>query len=176
MTTLKPTGKKFGIGRLVANLASQNPAVRLSARESLIDLRSSEVTRALVAELVDPREHVRWEAAKALSVLADPVSAPALVQALEDDNEGVRWLAAEGLISLGKKGLMAVLSALTKRASSTTFCHGAHHVLRNVDQGHVAEIIAPVLGALAESQPGVSAPVAAYNALICLKVGNDSDM
>ena len=172
MTRLKPTREKFSIGRMVADLASENPVVRLTARESLIDLRLSRVTTALVGELVDPREHVRWEAAKALSVLADPVSAPALVQALEDDSEGVRWLAAEGLIALGKRGLMAVLSALTKRASSTTFCRSAHHVLREFDRGHTAGIIAPVLVALVESQPGVSAPVAAYSALVSLKVGN----
>jgi HEAT repeat protein len=156
---------------LVSKLASESPVERQGARDFLVALRSNEVTAALVAELTDPRENVRWEAAKALVALADPVSAPALVHSLEDDSEDIRWLAAEGLIALGKKGLMSVLSALMKRSASVAFCEGAHHVLRACDRGRTAEIVAPVLAALSESEPGVSAPPAAYKALSDLKIG-----
>jgi HEAT repeat protein len=171
MTVPSRIDTKAGVDSLVNDLANKDPVVRQRARESLVTLRTNEVTAALVAELTDPREHVRWEAAKALSALKDPVSAPALVNALEDENGDVRWLAAEGLISLGKTGLMAVLSGLEKRAGSTTFCQNAHHVLHGCSREGNAKTIAPVLVALSESEPGVSAPPAAYAALLALKVG-----
>lgn len=174
MATLNSTNTKIEIQELVAKLASDDPVLRQLARQSLVALGSSEVTAVLVAELSDPRGHVRWEAAKALLAVADPVSAPALVHALEDYNEGVRWLAAEGLVALGRTGVMAVLSALMKRAASIQFCEGAHHVLRACDEQSVAHIVAPVLAALAKSGPGISAPAAAYKALMDLTIGASS--
>jgi len=163
------TEKTCDLNSLVSDLASKDSVTRQRARESLIAIRSNDVTTALVTELTDPREHVRWEAAKALAALRDPVSAPALVHALEDDSEDVRWLAAEGLVALGKAGLMAVLSGLQKRASSTAFCRSAHHVLYGCSQEGNAKTVAPVLTALAGPEPGISAPPAAYRALVNLK-------
>lgn len=160
------------IGGLLAQLTSDDPVQRKLARESLVALGSSDVTAALVAELIDPRQHVRWEAAQALIALADPVSAPALVLALEDYNEGVRWLAAEGLIALGNQGVTAVLSALIKRAASSVFCDGAHHVLRACGDKRTVDIVAPVLLALSRSEPGISVPNAAYKALSKITAGS----
>lgn len=171
MTVRKPSYKDNEVAELVAALASHDPIARQVARDSLVTLGSNEVTAALVAELSDPREHVRWEAAKALSALADPMSAPALVRALEDDSEDVRWLAAEGLIALGRKGVMAVLSALSTRAGSVSACESARQVLRAFPQGRIADTIAPVLAALSESEPGVSVPPAAYAALLAITDG-----
>lgn len=168
MTVIEPSKK---VAALVAELANRDPSARQLARESLVALRSNEVTAALVAELNDPRQHVRWEAAKALAAIADPVTTPALVQALEDDSDDVRWLAAEGLVALGESGVLAVLSALIKRAASVPLCESAHHVLRACDRGPTAENIAPVLAALSEAEPGVSVPPAAYAALLRFKVG-----
>lgn len=162
---------KDNVEGLVAQLASEDAVERISARESLVALRSSDVTAALIGELIDPREHVRWEAAQALVALADPVSAPALVLALEDYHEGVRWLAAEGLIALGNQGVMVVLSALIKRATSTVFCEGAYHVLRACSDQRTVDIVAPVLLALSRSEPGISAPNAAYKALSAITAG-----
>ena len=172
MATLsRPTRTTKVVDSLVADLANKDSVVRQRARESLVALGSNEVTTALVAELTDPREHVRWEAAKALAALKAPVAAPALVHALDDDSGDVRWLAAEALVALGKTGLMAVLSGLIKRASSTAFCRSAHHVLHDCSQEVNAEAIAPVLVALDGPEPGVCAPPAAYAALMDLKVG-----
>ena len=162
--------EKNEVERLVAQLASDDAVQRMAARESLVALRSSDVTAALVAELVDPREHVRWEAAQALVALADPVSAPALILALED--ESVRWLAAEGLIALGRQGVMVVLSALIKGAPSNVLCEGAYHVLRACTDKRTADILAPVLFALSRSEPGISAPNAAYKALREITAGS----
>jgi hypothetical protein len=170
-TVSNPIRTTIDVDSLVTDLANEDPVARQTARESLVALGSNEVTAALVAELTDPREHVRWEAAKALTALKAPVSAPALVHALDDDNRDVRWLAAEGLVALGKTGLMAVLSGLTKRANSTAFCRRAHHVLHDCSQEGNSKAIAPVLVALDGPEPGVCAPPAAYAALMDLKVG-----
>jgi len=116
--------------------------------------------------LIDPRTHVRWEAAKALQAIADPVSAPALLHALEDENEDVRWVAAEGLIALGKIGLLTVLSGLMKRAGSVAYCSSAHHVLSGCKTD--ANVITPVQAALEQLDSAVTAPPAAFAALVAL--------
>jgi len=175
MTSPK-TRIRTDVNTLVVQLASDDPVVRKKARESLVALGSSEVTAALVAELADPRDHVRWEAAKALAARADPVTAPALVNAMDDDNPDVRWVAGEGLVALGKTGLLAVLHALTKRASSLTFRQSASHVLQNCSQYGNTDTLAPVLLALADWEPGVAAPEAAYHALLNLKVGTRQEV
>jgi hypothetical protein len=90
---------------------------------------------------------------------------------LDDENEDIRWLAAEGLIALRKAGLMAVLSGLIKRAGSTAFCQGAHHVLSGCSHEGNAKAIAPVLAALTGLEPGVCVPPAAFDALMDLQVG-----
>lgn len=164
--------EKSEVEALVAQLASKDAVQRMSARKSLVALRSSDVCVALVAALNDPREHVRWEAAQALVALADPASAPALVLALED--ESVRWLAAEGLIALGDQGVMVVLSALIQGAPSNLLCEGAHHVLRACRDKRMVDILAPVLFALSRSEPGISAPNAAYKALSEITAGSST--
>ncbi len=149
-------------------LASSDPVVRENSRQKLIENAGVDVTRALVAALIDTRSHVRWEAAKALQAIADPITAAALMNALDDEDEDVRWVAAEALIALRAPGLMEVLSGLIKRARSTAFCTSAHHVLHGFRDGRHAAIVAPVLEALEHSEPGVTAPTAAYRALVTL--------
>lgn len=170
MTAQEPQ-ENTDVQTLVTQLASDNLRVRKTARESLVTLGSHDVTAALVAELSDPRDHVRWEAAKALAALADPVSASALVNALDDDNADVRWVVGEALIALGKTGIMAVLHALTKRASSLTFRESAAHVLHDRLQLGYSNILAPVKTALRGWEPATSVPQAAYDALLDLKTG-----
>jgi HEAT repeat protein len=161
------------IRRLVAQLADDDASKRMESREQLVHLRSHEVARELVGAMIDPRTHVRWEAAKALQAIADPVSAPALMHALEDENEDVRWVAAEALISLGKVGLLTVLSGLTKRAGSVAFCRSAHHVLS--ESMTYTHVIAPVRAALEDLDRAISAPFAAIEALITLSQMPDTD-
>ena len=68
-------------------------------------------------------------------------------------------------------------TALIKRARSTDFCRGAHHVLHHLCKIKVpckkmnTETIAPVLEALEKTHPAVTAPPAALKALTLLKVG-----
>ena len=156
------------IPQLVAQLASKDPVARETSREQLVSIGGLEVTRALVGELTDPRAHVRWEAAKALADIADPVAAPGLMHALEDDDEDVRWVAGEAMIALGVVGLKTVLSGLTRRAGSLEFCKAAHHVLHELRPKGYAETVEPVLKTLEMSEPGVTAPPAAFNALVAM--------
>lgn len=70
--------------RLVADLASSNPQVRVNAV-----LRFTRYGRAGTAVLVDVlRRHerldVRWYAAYILGLIGDPIAVPALIQALDD--------------------------------------------------------------------------------------------
>jgi HEAT repeat protein len=161
--------------RLLEELKGSDPVQRESARQALVRLGTPEVTVALVGELLDPRQQVRWEAAKALGSLADPVSASALLEALDDNDEDVRWVAAEGLIALGRTGLLAALHGLTKHSRSNAFRKSAHHVLHELlKRGEVPGVIAPVLAALEEADSAISAPPAAYHALLALKVGTST--
>ncbi len=161
---------EYDLAELIAHFADDDPATRQSSRDELVRRGGPDVTRALVVELNDPRPLVRWEAAKALLTLADPIAAPALLHTLEDEDPDVRWVSAEGLVALGETGLVTVLSGLTRRARSPEFCKCAHQVLHDLKKttGH-AELIAPVLVALERSEPGVTAPVAAFAALKQLK-------
>lgn len=171
MSGIESGGPPAEVATLISSLASDNPVTRQGAREELAALGTPDVVRALIGELNDPRDQLRWEAAKALAAIADPAAAPALVHVCDDDNEDVRWVAAEGVIALGRPGLLALLSGLTKRAGSTAFCRSAHHVLHDLSRKGFHEVTAPVLKALEHSEPGVSAPPAAYAALVTLMVG-----
>jgi hypothetical protein len=157
------------LSSLLLELGGKEPAARERARKSLVAIHSHEVAAALAARLASPDKQVRWEAAKALVELADPDFAPALVVALEDESEEVRWLASHALIVLGIHGVMSVLQAIMRRASSSVLCEGAHHVLRAVDLGEHAAIVAPVLAALEAFEPGVAVPPAAYRAWLAFE-------
>ena len=109
----------------IEELASKDGVVRERARKALVSANSHEVVHALIAELVDPRNQVRWEAAKALSEIADPVAAIPLVHAMHDENSDVAWVASEGIAAMGEPGLLAVLSGLTRVASTVVVRH--HH-------------------------------------------------
>ncbi|MBS0202547.1 MAG: HEAT repeat domain-containing protein [Planctomycetes bacterium] len=158
--------------QLIAQLAHDQAAVRMKARDQLVHQGGQQVTRELVQAMIDPRAHVRWEAAKALQAIADPVSASALMNALEDEDQDVRWVAAEALVSLGKVGVLTVLSGLTNRAGSLEFCRSAHHVLRKSQTD--AEVVARVQAALELLDCAIAAPPAAFNALVVLSHASEA--
>ena len=158
--------RETDIRRLTGQLADEDGVVREQSRNELIQRGGHDVTRALVTALIDPRTHVRWEAAKALQVIADPVAAPALMHVLDDDDSDVRWVAGEALIALGHVGLLTVLSGLIKRAGSIAFCTSAHHVLHEMKA--CGDSVAQVLESLEQLEPAMTAPPAAYKALMAL--------
>lgn len=152
------------IGSLIAELSRKDGLVRERARQSLVAIGAPAVA-SLIEALANPNELLRWEAAKALGEIGNPTAAPALVAALEDNVFDVRWLAAKGLISLGSEGLVPLLEALIERSDSLWLRQGAHHVLHDVSEGGLKEILRPVLAALDDIEPSVEVPFAAKTVL-----------
>ena len=158
-----------GIPELIAALATSSPVARKKAREALVALGGQAVP-ALIQLLSHGQSHVRWEAAKALGAIADPIAASALVNALEDRDGDVRWLAAEGLAALGRDALQPLLAALMEQSDRDWLCEGAHHVCRALlKKKGLAPILRPLLAALDEHEPTLTAPAAAYAALSRLR-------
>ncbi len=159
------------IEQLVDKLCADDGATRMKAREQLVKMGGIDVTRALMIEMNDPRRDVRWEAAKALVAIADPIAASALAHHLSDQDGDIRWLAAEGLAELGEPGLLVVLNASMRQASGSDFCKAAHHAFKEFRKHRVhSEQLDKVIEACEASEPGVSLPVAAYEALQQIKV------
>ena len=157
------------IKQLIAKLSDEDSQVRSAAREELVEIGGPEVTNALMLELLDTRPYVRWEAAKGLVPLRDASTAASLLHAMDDEDADVRWVAGEGLVVLGTTGLMTVLSGLIRNARSIQFCQAAHHVLNEFKKYGNADLLAPVINALEHSEPAVTVPPVAFQALKHLK-------
>jgi HEAT repeat protein len=149
---------------LVNDLASEDGLVRVKARKSLVET-GKPVVKPLVEALASKKQWVRWEAAKALGQIGDTAATQALIKALEDKMFDVRWLAAEGLISLGDKVLVPLLQAIMARPGSLWLQEGVHHVLHNLEGGHLNKTIDPILRALEGFEPAVETPPAVERAL-----------
>jgi HEAT repeat protein len=163
-------GDKAGpktIPALIADLNSRDGLVRVKARKALVAIGHRSV-KPLVKALASKKQWVRWEAAKTLSQIGDPAATQALIKALEDKNFDVRWLAAEGLDSIGQEAIVPLLQALEKHPDSSWLREGTHHVLHNLEGGHLNRTLNPVLLALEGFEPSVEAPLAAAKALNAL--------
>jgi HEAT repeat protein len=152
----------------VKELSSIDWLVRVKARRNLVEIGGPAV-EPLTKALSSRNRWMRWEAAKALGQIGDPEAAQALVRALEDKIFDVRWLAAEGLISIGKKALVPLLEALLERSDSPWMREGAHHVLHDIDNSGISEIILPILNALEGMEADLEAPIMAEAALSKLR-------
>ncbi len=165
------------ISLLTEQLADKDGMTREGARKQLVEIGGHDVTRALVVKLNDLRRDVRWEACKALISIADPIAATALVHRLHDQDSDIRWLAAEGVAQLGEQGLFATLNAAIYNASNSDFCRAAHQALKEFQRHAVhATELAPVIEACENSEPAVSLPVAAFNALQQIKGTNEETL
>jgi HEAT repeat protein len=153
---------------LIADLTSDDGVIRVKARRELVSC-GDEAVELLIKALADPNQWVRWEAAKALGQIGSPEATQALVEALEDRMFDVRWLAAQGLITIGPEAVIPVLKALIERADSTWMREGAHHVLHDLAQGELKEVLRPVLAALEDVDSPVEVPLVAQAALNALK-------
>ncbi|MBN2463041.1 MAG: HEAT repeat domain-containing protein [Dehalococcoidia bacterium] len=149
---------------LIADLTNDDGVVRVKARSSLV-LSGDKAVEPLIEALAAPNQWVRWEAAKALGQIGNPAATNALVKALEDKMFDVRWLAAQALINIGTEAIMPVLKALIERADSTWMREGAHHVLHDLAQGELKEVLRPVLAALEDVDSSVEVPLVAKTAL-----------
>ena len=158
------------IASLMCDLASRDGTVRQRAREKLVGIGKPAVP-ALTERLWATGSQLRWEAGKALIEIADGRAARALVACLEDKDAGTRWVAAEALIALKHDALVPLLEALIDQSDSVWVREGAHHVLHDLAEGELREILGPVLAALEGPAPDTVAPVFAAEALEELATG-----
>jgi len=87
--------------RLIADLRSADPAVRLNAAGGLRELRDPKALEPLIAALKDEDAAVRFQSAAALGELGDPLAIGPLIGALMDRDKDVRWAATFALRDLG---------------------------------------------------------------------------
>jgi HEAT repeat protein len=149
----------------LASLASPDVLERDRARHRLVWAGSASLG-PLIAALPDADRIARWEIVKALGEIRDAAAAPALIELLDDQRFDLRWLAAEGLIALDQDGIPPLLRSLEHAAWDNVWLReGAHHILRSQLSGPLGPTIAPVVAALEGSEPGLSVPLAAFQAL-----------
>jgi len=148
----------------IGALGSEERAEREAARHALVSAGRAAVP-ALLRMLSDSRTRVRWEATKALVDIADPRTARAFVHLLEDPESGVRWLAAEGLVGLGDEGLPVLLMALESGGHSAYLREGAHHVVSELHEWRLVDLLTPLARALEAPQADVHVPIAACHVL-----------
>jgi HEAT repeat protein len=151
----EPTTDPARLSTLVSTLRSSDYGERVDARQALEKIGHPAVG-PLVELLADPSHQARWEAAKTLVAIADADASPALVEALLDEEFDVRWLAAEALIAIGHDGLEPLLRALEEHPESVWLRQGAHHVLHDLKDPALRELMAPTLDALESLEPEIN--------------------
>jgi HEAT repeat protein len=152
----------------IAELANKSGFARVDARDYLVSMKEKAVPH-LTEALKSDNQWVRWEAAKALAKIGDPAASQSLINALEDKMFDVRWIAAEGIIAIGRKALIPLLSALTKRDDSLWLREGAHHVIHDLMREDLKAVFSPILDAIEKPQGKLAVPLAAETALNELK-------
>ena len=165
-------GKK-SIKLLINELASEDGVERVKARKSLVNIGYTAVG-PLVEAMASRQEWVRWEATKTLAQIGDPSATQALIGALHDNTSDVRWLAAEGLIHIGNAAIKPLLKALIEHPDSLWMREGVHHVLHDLPESGLKNLLRPVLHALEDTEPSLEAAVAAEAALNLLMAGSRS--
>ena len=149
---------------LIARLSDSNAVVRETSRNQLIEAGDETVVRALIKLLSHQESRTRWEAALALQKIASPIAAEALMNAMDDEDANVRWVASRALSALGMTGVRTVLSGLINRSQYVSFRASAHHVLRDLQS--CTSVVDKVLESLASPEPALTAPCAAYHAML----------
>jgi HEAT repeat protein len=161
------------IKSLIADLDSEDGITRVKARKSLVNTGHIAVG-PLVEALASRQEWVRWEATKTLAQIGDPSATQALISALHDKTFDVRWLAAEGLIHIGDRAVKPLLKALIEHPDSRWIRDGVHHVLHDLPENDIKEMVRPVLHALEDTEPSLESAIAAEAALNLLTVSTKS--
>jgi HEAT repeat protein len=168
-----PTVDPARLLALVSALRSSDYGERVHARQALEEVGHPAV-EPLVELLADPSHQTRWEAAKTLVAIADAAASPALVQTLMDEESDIRWLAAEALIAIGRDGLEPLLRVLEEHPESEWLRQGAHHVLHDLEDPALRELVRPTLEALESFEPEMKVIFAAGDLLAMLEQGTES--
>lgn len=162
------------VDTLITRLHDADGLVRQQARIELVEIGQPAV-EDLIKALADPNEQVQWEAAKALSQIGDAKSVQTLITMLEYPRPGIRWIAAEGLVACGQAAIEPLLRTLLTRSDSVWLREGAHHVFYDLVRTQAADsslrkLLMPVVEALRGSEPALTTPFAARQALDQLPV------
>jgi HEAT repeat protein len=168
-----PTVDQARLSTLISALRSSDYGKRVRARQVLEEVGHPAVG-PLVELLADPSHQTRWEAAKTLVAIADAAASPALVETLMDEESDIRWLAAEALIAIGRDGLEPLLRALEEHPESEWLRQGAHHVLHDLEDPALRELVAPTLEALDSFEAEIKVIFAAGDLLTILAQGTES--
>jgi hypothetical protein len=155
------------IQKLVDQLGSSDPRERMESRTELVAIGEPAVDE-IVEAFGSDRQQTRWEAANCLRRIGSERAIPALVTEIEEANTDVGWLAAEGLIAIGEKSLIPVLTSLTStdHPEIDHFYQHAHHIIRTFacyKKYHIG--LQGLLTAFDQSQPQMGVPRAAYEVL-----------
>ena len=152
------------VAALMADLTCPDGFNRLMARRALVHIGKPAVPY-LTHSLENKEPLRRWEAAKALSEIGDARATDALIKALTDKVFDVRWLAAEGLCTIGVTALPALLKAVINNPESIWLREGAHHILHELNNERVSDVVNPLMRALMDSDANLEVPLLAKKAL-----------
>lgn len=155
----------FCIELLIEQLQSDDGAVRMRARETLVKMGKPAV--CYIIPLLNQRDkHLRWEACKTLEHIRDPKAARDIAPLLMDEDMDVRWVAADALIELEHHAVEAVLEQIEENFDSPILRESAHHVLHQLKQLRLLnEMEEEVLNALKVSELPSKAAFAANKVL-----------
>jgi HEAT repeat protein len=159
---------------LINSLSNEDGAVRQNARVALTALGQLAVT-PLVKLLESDNSQVRWEAAKALGEIGGKEAVRALVKKLDDNNRDVRWVATAGLMGAGDRAVEPLLHELIVKSGSVWVRESSIRILDSILNERNREHLRPVLAALKGRAPIFGVPIAAYEALISLGHGGESN-
>lgn len=136
--------------RLIADLRSADPAVRLNAAGELRELRDPKALEPLIAALEDEDAAVRFQSAAALGEFGDPRAVEPLIGALKDRDKDVRWAATFALRDLGPSAVGSLTNAL--RHSQPGVRMSAAAALREIRD---AKAVGPLVALLEDPDPTV---------------------
>jgi HEAT repeat protein len=106
------------------------------------------------------------EAAKVVELIADRRSIPFLINLLDDKEFEIRWIAAEGLIKIGRRSILPLLTSIRDGKSSFILNKGAHHVLLSLLNENEKNKLTSLLLSLDDAQElGETAPIEASEAI-----------
>lgn len=155
----------FCIELLIEQLQSEDGAVRMKARDTLVKI-GKQAAFYIVPLLNHSDKHLRWEACKTLEHIRDPKTARDIARLLTDEDMDVRWVAADALIELEHHAVEAVLEQIEENFDSPMLRESAHHVLHQLKQLRLLDVMEEeVLNALKISELPSKAAFAANKVL-----------
>jgi HEAT repeat protein len=146
-------------------LDSKNSVKKLAARSTLV--RKGKTIIPQIHKLLSLENGLlRMEAAKVVELIADRRSIPFLINLLDDKEFEIRWIAAEGLIKIGRRSILPLLTSVRDGKSSFILNKGAHHVLLSLLNENEKNKLTSLLLSLDDAQElGETAPIEASDAI-----------